>query len=70
MHSMRTQVDGVRHTAKDILIAVGGRPSKLDIPGAEFCITSDEILELPTQPKKVGFSKLSSSPGLGFCIVL
>ncbi|MEW5316598.1 MAG: hypothetical protein WDW38_007962 [Sanguina aurantia] len=47
------EIDGVRHTAKDILIAVGGRPTKLNIPGAELCITSDEILELPTQPKKI-----------------
>jgi glutathione reductase (NADPH) len=39
--------------AKNILIAVGGKPTKLPIPGAEHCITSDEALELPAQPKKI-----------------
>lgn len=47
------QVDGKRYRAKNILIAVGGTPSKLNIPGAELCITSDEALELPDCPKKV-----------------
>jgi len=46
-------VDGKRFRAKNILIAVGGRPTKLNIPGEEFCITSDEALELPAAPKKV-----------------
>eukprot|EP00198_Chlamydomonas_reinhardtii_P005364 XP_001694700.1 glutathione reductase [Chlamydomonas reinhardtii] len=32
---------------------VGGKPHKLDIPGAELCITSDEALELPACPQKV-----------------
>jgi hypothetical protein len=39
--------------AKNILIAVGGKPQKLAIPGAEHCITSDEALELEDCPKKV-----------------
>ncbi len=39
-----------RYTAKNILIAVGGRATKLAIPGAELCITSDEALELPACP--------------------
>ncbi|KXZ48583.1 hypothetical protein GPECTOR_26g486 [Gonium pectorale] len=47
------EVDGKRFTARNILIAVGGRPTKLPIPGAELCITSDEALELPDCPKKV-----------------
>ncbi|WIA30313.1 hypothetical protein OEZ86_000401 [Tetradesmus obliquus] len=46
-------VSGKRYTAKNILIAVGGKPTKLPIPGAELCITSDEALELPAQPKKI-----------------
>ena len=45
------QVDGKRYKVRNILVAVGGRPSKLQIPGAEFCITSDEALELPEAPK-------------------
>ena len=41
------------YQAKNILIAVGGKPQKLSIPGAEHCITSDEALELEECPKKV-----------------
>lgn len=31
-------VDGVEYTADHVLVAVGGRPSMPDIPGAELCI--------------------------------
>lgn len=48
---MSAQVGGKRYTAKNILVAVGGTPSKLNIPGAEHAITSDDALELPTCPK-------------------
>ncbi len=43
--------DGTRVTAKTILIATGGRPSRLPIDGAELAIVSDDIFHLPTQPK-------------------
>lgn len=43
----------LRAQAKNILVAVGGKATKLDIPGADLCITSDEALELPALPKKV-----------------
>ncbi|KIZ07910.1 glutathione reductase (NADPH) [Monoraphidium neglectum] len=46
-------VDGKKYTAKDIIIAVGGKPQRLPIPGAELAITSDETLELETRPNKV-----------------
>jgi pyruvate/2-oxoglutarate dehydrogenase complex dihydrolipoamide dehydrogenase (E3) component len=39
--------------AANILIAVGGRPTRLPVPGAELCITSDEALELPERPGKI-----------------
>ncbi|VVC44920.1 Hypothetical protein CINCED_3A017509 [Cinara cedri] len=40
-----------RITAKDILIAVGGRPHYPDFPGCkEYCITSDDIFSLSTPP--------------------
>lgn len=39
--------------AKHILIAVGGRPRTLDIPGVEHAITSDEAFHLPELPKRV-----------------
>ena len=41
-------------TAKRILIAVGGTPSRLpDVAGQELCITSDEVFYLEEQPKSV-----------------
>ncbi len=46
-------VDGQRIHADRILIAVGGRPRKLDIPGAEYAITSDEAFHLAELPKRV-----------------
>lgn len=36
-----------------ILIAVGGWPKKLGVPGEELAIDSNGFFELPTQPKKV-----------------
>lgn len=30
-------------TAKNIVIATGTRPKYLDLPGSEFCITSDDF---------------------------
>jgi len=39
--------------AKNILIAVGGHPTKSDIPGAELGIDSDGFFDIETQPKKV-----------------
>ena len=44
------QVGERRFTAETILVAVGGRPTKLDIPGAELGIVSDEAFDLPEQP--------------------
>lgn len=38
---------------KNILIAVGGGPARLNIPGGEHTITSDEALSLPEQPKRI-----------------
>ena len=43
--------DGSRLTAKTILVATGGRPSRLPIDGADLAIVSDDIFHLPTQPK-------------------
>ncbi|MBE9118371.1 glutathione-disulfide reductase [Lusitaniella coriacea LEGE 07157] len=40
-------------TADKILIAVGGKPVKPDIPGIEYAITSDDIFHLPKQPKRI-----------------
>lgn len=43
-----------RISAEHILIAVGGTPNKLGVPGDEHVINSDGFFELATQPKKVG----------------
>ncbi|MGB6295923.1 MAG: glutathione-disulfide reductase [Rivularia sp. (in: cyanobacteria)] len=45
------EVDGRKVTADKILIAVGGRPTKPDIPGMEYAITSNEIFHLKQKPK-------------------
>lgn len=39
-------------TAEKMLIAVGGKPIKPDIPGMEHAITSNEIFHLKEQPKQ------------------
>lgn len=46
--------DGSTQTikAKNTLIAVGGHPKKMNIPGAELGISSDGFFELEKQPKK------------------
>lgn len=46
------EVNGESITADHITIAVGGRPSRPDIPGAELGIDSDGFFALTEQPKK------------------
>ncbi|KAK6937605.1 Pyridine nucleotide-disulfide oxidoreductase, dimerization domain, partial [Dillenia turbinata] len=46
-------VDGKIYSARNILIAVGGRPFIPDIPGSEYVIDSDAALDLPVKPTKV-----------------
>ena len=46
--------DGRSVRAKYILVAVGGTPTLApDIPGVEHAITSNEIFDLPVQPKRM-----------------
>jgi len=47
------EVNGETITADHILIATGGRPSRPNIPGAEYGINSDGFFELDTLPKRV-----------------
>ncbi len=47
------EIDGDRHTADKILIAVGGWPSVPDIPGREHVITSNEAFYLEEMPKRI-----------------
>ncbi|WNO60226.1 glutathione-disulfide reductase [Rheinheimera sp. MMS21-TC3] len=46
------EVNGERITADHITIAVGGRPTRPDIPGSEHGIDSDGFFALTKQPKK------------------
>jgi glutathione reductase (NADPH) len=49
-----TQIDGTPkyYTAKHILIATGSRAARLNVPGKELAITSDEALSLEELPKR------------------
>ena len=40
-------------TTNNVLIAVGGKSFMPNIPGVEFCINSDQALDLKTFPKKI-----------------
>ncbi|MFA5990394.1 MAG: glutathione-disulfide reductase [Sphingomonas sp.] len=40
-------------TARLILVATGARPQRLEFPGAEHAITSNEVFHLETLPKRV-----------------
>jgi glutathione reductase (NADPH) len=46
-------VGNQRFTAERIMIATGGWPTLLDIPGKELAITSNEALDLKALPKRI-----------------
>jgi len=47
------EVGGQVYTARNILVATGGRPVVPPLPGAEFAITSNEIFDLPRFPSRL-----------------
>ena len=46
-------IEDKTYTSRFILIAVGGHPYMLDIPGIEYAITSDDVFEMPEQPHSI-----------------
>jgi glutathione reductase (NADPH) len=46
-------VDGRNYSADKFVIATGSKPARPPIPGAEHAITSDELLHLREQPKRL-----------------
>ncbi len=47
------EVGGQRHTARHILLATGGEPTRAALPGAQLAIVSDDFFHLPSQPRSV-----------------
>jgi len=47
------EVNGQRIRAEHILVATGGTPFLPQLPGIEHAITSNEVFNLPAQPKRV-----------------
>ena len=52
-HTVLLAPGASRVTAKVILIATGGHPVALDVPGAEHAITSNEAFQLPGLPDTI-----------------
>lgn len=53
-HSIRLLNESKTVTAEHILIATGGRPNPHKaLPGFELCISSNEVFDLPEQPKSI-----------------
>jgi len=53
--NLQLEVNGQQLYGKKIHIAVGAKPSKLPIAGAEYLITSDDFLELEDLPDRMIF---------------
>ena len=47
------EVGGERHSAKNILVATGGKPSIPEFPGSEHVISSNEMFDLSPFPKRL-----------------
>jgi len=54
VHDAHTvSIDGANLRARRILVATGGRPSWPEMPGIELALTSDDMLELSTLPRRL-----------------
>jgi glutathione reductase (NADPH) len=49
------EVNGQVLTSRHVVIATGARPRKLNIPGEQYIITSDQFLELDSLPQRIAF---------------
>ena len=47
------EVAGTRHRAERIVVATGGRPTPADVPGGDRAISSNEIFDLATFPRRL-----------------
>jgi glutathione reductase (NADPH) len=47
------EIAGKTVTAEKIVIATGGQPTRLDIPGAALGIVSDDVFYLPEMPRRI-----------------
>ena len=47
------EVAGEKHEAKNIVIATGSAPRGLPIPGADLCMTSDDVLSMDNLPQSM-----------------
>ena len=72
------EVGARRFRARHVLVATGGAPRRLDIPGAEKMITSDEVFTLPALPRRllivgagyIGVELAHVFAGLGVAVAL
>jgi glutathione reductase (NADPH) len=53
LNSHQLAVGDRQITATKVLIAVGGKPVKPDIPGVEHTVTSDQMFDLPELPSRI-----------------
>ena len=81
-HTLRLKTSGKTVTAKKILIATGGRPwrpSPEELPGVEHTISSNDVFEMETLPKRmliagggyiaVEFAHVFAGLGVEVCLV-
>ena len=47
------EVDGARHGARHVLVATGSAPFVPEWAGADLCITSDQVFDLPVLPRRL-----------------
>ena len=52
-HTVRLTATGERVRAKNVIVATGGHPNMPELPGAEHAISSNEVFDLATFPKKI-----------------